>query len=103
MIDPNKLTEKSQEAIVAAQSYARENGHSQIDVEHLANALVRQSDGIVPSILSALNVPSAQIATALEAELQKQPKVQGNVQVAASPRLGRVFQQAAKEMSDLHD
>src|SRR6185503_17752235 len=103
MIDPNKLTEKSQEAIVAAQQSARENGHSQIDVEHLANALVRQNDGIAPAILGALYAPAAQIASALEGELQKLPKVQGNVQVAESPRLGRVFTQAQKEMTDLHD
>jgi len=103
MIDPNKLTEKSQEAIVAAQQYARENGHGQIDVEHLAHGLVRQSDGIVPSILAALNVPTAQVASALEGDLGRQAKVQGNVQIGASPRLGRVFQQAQKEMSDLKD
>ena len=54
MIDPNKLTEKSQEALVAAQQLARENGHAQVDVEHLAAALVDQSGGIVPSVLSAL-------------------------------------------------
>jgi ATP-dependent Clp protease ATP-binding subunit ClpB len=103
VIDPNKLTEKSQEAIVAAQQTARENGHGQIDVEHLANALVRQHDGIAPAILGALSAPTAQIASALEAELQKLPKVQGNVQLAASHRLSRVFQIATKEMSDLKD
>ncbi len=103
MIDPNKLTEKSQEALVAAQAYARDNGHSQIDVEHLAHALVGQADGIVPSILTALGVQPAQVAGALQAELQKQPKVQGNVQVGASARLGRVLQQAQKEMQELKD
>src|ERR671936_365994 len=80
MIDPNKLTEKSQEALVAAQNYARENGHSQIDVEHLALALIQQQGGTVPSILTALNV-----------------------QISASARLGRVLQQATKEMSELKD
>jgi ATP-dependent Clp protease ATP-binding subunit ClpB len=103
MIDPNKLTEKTQEALVAAQQYARENGHSQIDVEHLALALVQQQAGIVPPILSALGVQPAQLAAALESELQKQPKVQGNVQVSASARSGRVLQQATKEMGDLKD
>ena len=103
MIDPNKLTEKSQEALVAAQNYARENGHSQIDVEHLALALIQQQGGTVPSILTALNVQPAQLASALEGELQRQAKVQGNVQITASARLGRVLQQATKEMSDLKD
>src|SRR3979411_3283592 len=103
MIDPNKLTEKSQEALIAAQNYARENGHSQIDVEHLALALVQQQGGIVPSILYELNATPPPVASALEGELQKQPKVQGNVQVSASARLGRVLQQATKEMQDLKD
>ena len=103
MIDPNKLTEKSQEALVAAQNYARENGHSQIDVEHIALALVQQQGGTVPSILTALNVQPAQLASALDGELQRQAKVQGNVSITASARLGRVLQQAQKEMTDLKD
>jgi len=103
MIDPNKMTEKTQEAIVAAQSSARESGHSQIDVEHLALALVQQQGGTVPAVLNALNVQPSQLAGALDAELEKQPKVQGNVQLSASARLGRVFQQAGKEAQDLKD
>ena len=103
MIDPNKLTEKSQEAIISAQQRARDNGHSQIDVEHLAAALVDQPGGIVSSVLTALGVQPAQLSTGLATELQRQPKVSGNVQIGASPRLGRVLQQAQKEASSLGD
>ena len=103
MIDPNKMTEKAQEALIAAQQHARENGHSQIDVEHLAQALVQQPGGIVPSLLTALNVQPAQVAATLDGEIEKLPKVQGNVQIGASPRLGRVLQQAQKAMQDLKD
>jgi ATP-dependent Clp protease ATP-binding subunit ClpB len=103
MIDPNKLTEKSQEAIVTAQQRARENGHSQIDVEHLAAALVEQQGGIVPSVLTALNVQPAQLSSALGTELERQPKVSGNVQIGASARLGRVLQSAQKEAEALGD
>src|SRR2546428_11235556 len=97
MIDPNKLTEKSQEALVAAQQRAREEGHAQIDVEHLAAALVDQAGGIVPSALTALGAQPAQLSTALVTELQRQPHVSGNVQIGASARLGRVLAQAQKE------
>ena len=103
MIDPNKLTEKSQEALVAAQQLARENGHAQVDVEHLAAALVDQSGGIVPSVLSALNIAAPQLRAALEGELRRAPKVSGNVQVGASARLGRVLQQAQQEAKNLRD
>ncbi len=103
MIDPNKMTEKSQEALIAAQARARENGHAQLDVEHLAAALALQEGGIVPSVLTALNVQPAQLASALEGELNRQPKVQGNVQISASARLGKVLQQAQREAHDLKD
>ncbi|HEX9141315.1 MAG TPA: Clp protease N-terminal domain-containing protein, partial [Gaiellaceae bacterium] len=103
MIDPNKLTEKSQEALVAAQQKAREQGHAQLDVEHFAAALVEQPGGIVSSVLTALNVQPAQLASALETELERQPKVSGNVQLSASARLGRVLQQAQKEAQSLGD
>ena len=103
MIDPNKLTEKSQEALVAAQQKARDEGHAQLDVEHLAAALVDQAGGIVPSVLTALGIQPAQLSTALTTELERQPKVSGNVQLSASARLGRVLQHAQKEAQSLGD
>src|SRR5438309_1184763 len=103
MIDPNKLTEKSQEALVAAQQKARDEGHAQLDVEHLAAALVDQPGGIVSSVLTALGVQPAQLSSALATELVRQPKVTGNVQLSASARLGRVLQQAQKEAQSLGD
>ncbi len=103
MIDPNRLTEKSQEALVAAQQKARNEGHAQLDVEHLASALVDQAGGIVPSVLTALSIQPAQLSSALATELQRQPKVSGNVQLSASARLGRVLQQAQKEAQSLGD
>src|SRR5213596_2430334 len=103
MIDPNKLTEKSQEALVAAQQKARDEGHAQLDVEQLAAALVNQPGGIVPSVLTALGIQPAQLSSALATELQRQPKVSGNVQLSASARLGRVLQSAQKEAEALGD
>jgi ATP-dependent Clp protease ATP-binding subunit ClpB len=103
MIDPNKLTEKSQEALIAAQQRARDLGHAQLDVEHLAAALVDQPGGIVSSVLTALGVQPAQLSSALATELERQPKVSGNVQLSASARLGRVLQQAQKEAQSLGD
>src|SRR5205823_13389369 len=77
--------------------------HAQLDVEHLASALIDQTGGIVPSVLTALGIQPAQLSTALATELQRQPKVTGNVQLSASARLGRVLQQAQKEAQSLGD
>ncbi|MCL6499580.1 MAG: hypothetical protein K6U07_06105, partial [Firmicutes bacterium] len=46
-----KLTEKSQEAMLRAQELARERHHPQVDTEHLLMALLDQADGVVPQVL----------------------------------------------------
>jgi ATP-dependent Clp protease ATP-binding subunit ClpB len=103
VIDPKKMTEKTQEALIAAQSTAQELGHAQLDVEHLLAALLQQQGGIVPSVVEALGGSPQQLLAALQQELQRQPKVSGNVQVSASGRLGKVLQQAQKEAEKLGD
>ena len=103
MIDPNKLTEKTQEALFAAQRSASDGGRSQVDVEDLAQALLSQQAGVAPAVLESLGVNVAQLRQSLEGEIARQPRVVGNVQVGASPRLGRVLQQAQREAEGLGD
>src|SRR5438067_746821 len=103
MIDPKKMTEKTQEALIAAQQAAQEERRAQLDVEDLLAALLAQPGGIVPSVIEALGGSPQQLLAALQQEIARQPKVQGNVQLSASPRLGRVLQQAQKELDALGD
>ena len=103
MIDPKKMTEKTQEALIAAQQAAQENGRAQLDVEDLFAALLKQQGGIVPSVIESLGGSAQQLLAAAEQELARQPKVQGNVQLAASGRLGRVLTQSQKEADALKD
>jgi ATP-dependent Clp protease ATP-binding subunit ClpB len=103
MIDPKKMTEKTQEALMAAQQAAQEAGRSQLDVEDLFAALVAQQGGIVPSVIEALGGSPQQLLAAVQQELTRQPKVSGNVQLSATARLGRVLQQAQKEADALGD
>ena len=103
MIDPKKMTEKTQEALIAAQQAAQENGRAQLDVEDLLAALLEQQGGIVPSVIEALGGSTQQLLAATRQELARQPKVQGNVQLSASGRLGRVLTQAQKDADSLKD
>jgi ATP-dependent Clp protease ATP-binding subunit ClpB len=103
VIDPKKMTEKTQEALIAAQQAAQEERRAQLDVEDLFAALLSQQGGIVPSVIEALGGSPQQLLAALQQEIARQPKVQGNVQLSASPRLGRVLQQAQKELDTLGD
>ena len=52
-MDFNRLTEKVQQAVQAAQSKAVRLSHQQIDVEHLLAALIEQENGIAPSLAAA--------------------------------------------------
>ena len=52
----DKLTQKSQEALQAAQELARARSHQELDGPHLALALVRQRDTIVPTLLQRAGV-----------------------------------------------
>ena len=45
-----KLTNKTREALLAAQNIAMENSNSELRTLHVLAALARQDDGLVPSI-----------------------------------------------------
>ena len=50
-MDPNRLTQKTQEALHDAQTKALRFGHTEVDTEHLLLALLDQPDGLVPAQL----------------------------------------------------
>ena len=52
-MNPDHLTQKSQEALHEAQGIALRLGHPEVDNEHLLLALIEQTDGLVPSLLAA--------------------------------------------------
>ena len=70
-----KLTLKSQEALSAAQQLARERSHQEIDGEHLALALIEQTDGLIPDLLARIGAPAARLKPDLEAELARRHRV----------------------------
>ncbi len=76
-MDMNKMTEKSQQAVLAAQELALRMGHQEVDAEHLALALARQEGGLTPRLLDKAGVVPAAYDQALDAELRKKPSVSG--------------------------
>jgi ATP-dependent Clp protease ATP-binding subunit ClpB len=103
-MDPNKLTQKAQEAVIAARSLAKEHSHGQIEPEHLLLALLRQADGIVPQIVQKLEADPAEMALALERALDEKPKVYGaTAQVGLSRDLDRAFDDAEKAAKRMRD
>ena|SRR5258705_1723158 len=106
-MDINRLTEKAQEALRAAQSEATRQGHQQIDVEHLLLALLEQEGGLTKSILEKSNVDPDLVRQRVQAELARMPKVSsstgGGGEVYISGRLNRLLVQAEDEARQLKD
>src|SRR6266571_4109691 len=98
-----KYTEKAQEAIAAAQQLADREGHPELTPAHLLLTLVEQQGGIVPEILRKMNVDPAQVATAVRAQLGKNPSAHGGSQPTLSARLRQVTNAAEAEAERLKD
>ena len=61
----DKLTQKSQEALQAAQELARACSHQELDGLHLALVLARQADTIVPKLLQRAGADLAALELSL--------------------------------------
>ena len=99
-----KYTQNAQNAIMDCQNIAIEEGHQQIDAEHLHLALIRQRDGLIPKLLKYMEVNPADIESALEAELAKLPKVSGGSDsMYTGRRLQQILLNAEKKAEQMKD
>ncbi|UTF49184.1 ATP-dependent chaperone ClpB [Desulfomicrobium sp. ZS1] len=106
-MDLSKFTKKSQEAVAEAQAVAIRLGHQQVDVDHLFRALVGQEQGLVPRLLERSGYDVRALASALDSELGKMPRVSGPGaqpgQIYVTQRMNEVMLAAsdlAKKMQD---
>ncbi|HEX2172728.1 MAG TPA: Clp protease N-terminal domain-containing protein, partial [Dehalococcoidia bacterium] len=99
----NKLTEKAQEAIVAAQRLAEEQRHTQVEPEHLLRALIEQPDGVVPAVLEKLGIAPRTVLQQVSPVLDGFARASGPTQIYVSPRFRRVFDAAQSEADRLKD
>src|SRR5210317_90973 len=77
----NHLTLKTQEAVQAAQQYAFEKGHPQIENEHLFYGLLEVDDTVLPFIFNKLQVQLSLLQQMNESALKRFSKVEGGTQV----------------------
>jgi len=76
--DPNKFTEKAWDAIVKSQDVARNYRQQNLEVEHVAIALLDQEEGMVNTILEKAGMDAARLRQQLDAFALRQPKVSTN-------------------------
>src|SRR5262245_990290 len=106
-MDLNQLTEKAQEAFRSAQTRALRLGHVEVDVEHLALALLEQTDGLFPRLLRRMEVDVDGVRRDLEAELERRPRQSGGGVEAGKLYVSRraidLIDRASKEKDRLKD
>ncbi len=106
IMDFNKFTEKSREAIAAAQTIMTEHGNPMLETWHLLAALLKQDGGIVPALLAKMKVDTKGFSQNVERELARLPRVSGggNVQQgAASGTVQKVLGKSVEEARALND
>ncbi|MSO36874.1 MAG: ATP-dependent chaperone ClpB [Acidimicrobiia bacterium] len=104
-LDPNKFTRKTQEAIGAAQSLARERNNSQVEGAHLLSALVGQAEGVVLPVLERVGVAPKAVKDRVDEVVGALPQVYGAT--AQPPQMSqdayRLLEAADSERTDLGD
>ncbi len=103
----DRFTTKAQEALGKAQELMLQHNHNQLDTEHILLALLQQSDGLVPQMLSILNVDAMELERQLESSLQPRPNISfgqsGQAQYYLTPQAKRVLETAEREAGRLKD
>jgi len=106
-MDMNKLTQKTQEALVAARAVAVEHGHQEVDQEHILQALLVQELGLIPRLLDKMDVTVETLVDDVGALLGQRPHVSGSGysmdKIQLSQRLAQILGSAEREAKRLKD
>ena len=101
---PEKLTQKTQEAIRSALREAVDRGNQEVTPEHLLYALLSDASGTCVTILKKIGVDISSFKADLEGELDKRAKVSGSsAQPYLSAEMNKIIQMADKEARGLKD
>ena len=73
----NNFTIKSQEVVQKAVQLTRSSGNQAVEPEHLLKALMAEGDAVVRFIFQKLDINPTNVEKALEAALQRLPRVSG--------------------------
>jgi len=98
-----KFTDKAREAIHTASELAQKHSHSQIEIEHLLNALLKQQGGVVQQTIQKAGGSLQAVQRLVDDEIARMPRVYGGSEPSISPRLRKVLEDAWNEMNKFKD
>ena len=106
-MNTQKLTQKSLEALEAAQSLTISNQNQQLEAPHLLLALLQQESGLIPEILRKMQISPEKLTEETEKLVKGYPAVTGSGREAdkiyVSPAVDQILNAAEKTAQKMHD
>ena len=103
-MDTNRFTQKSLEALQAAQQLAQSYGNAQVEQVHLLYALLSQENGLIGQLMSKLGLNTQQVQTACESAVNRLPKISvSNQQPYVTASLSQALTEAENQMKQMRD
>ena len=106
-MNTNQYTQKTIEAIQAAQQLAVEYQHNALEPEHLLLAISSQENGLIPQLLQKMNVEPGSFTAAVAEKLSGLPRVSGSGRdpdkIYISQAADKVLSAAAREAKAMKD
>ena len=103
-MDTNRFTQKSLEALQAAQQLAQSYGNAQVEQVHLLDALLSQENGLIGQLMGKLGLNVQQVRTDCESAVNRLPKISGsNQQPYVTASLSQALTEAENQMKQMRD
>lgn len=106
-MNAQKFTQKSLEAVQSAQDTAIEYQNNAIEPEHLVYALLNQENGLIPQLMTKMNVEAQALSNSVLAVISAMPKVTGSGRqsgtVYISQAADRMLVDAEKQAQGMKD
>jgi ATP-dependent Clp protease ATP-binding subunit ClpB len=99
----DRLTNKTREAIQAAQNDAMARGNPELTPEHLLLTLLEQDGGVAKPLLEKAGIEPKSLSAELRRKLENLPRVKGGAEPSLSRRLRELLTATWKETEDLKD
>jgi len=99
----DRLTNKTREALQAAQNDATARGNPELAPEHFLVALLEQDGGVIKPIFEKANVDSRAFGVELGKKVESLPRVTGGSEPALGRRLRELLTQVWKETEEFKD
>ena len=106
-MNTNQYTQKTIEAIQAAQQLAVEYQHNALEPEHLLLAIASQENGLIPQLLQKMSVDTGSFTAAVAEKLSALPRVSGSGRdpdkIYISQAADKALSAAAREAKAMKD